>query len=135
MKSPIVFRASFRQPKGVVNPTGIKLTAIVEVEIYQSRVGNSRAGSALAEWRARRPGTTNDFKITPQSDYRTLQTQISGMCFEEQLSAWQACDSSDGFKVLRSDCWYLDSTGRPCLTESYKEEKHEALPKGNTVTK
>ena len=48
MKSRIVLRAEFQQPK----ESTMKLSAAVAVEIYHAKIGPP------AEWRARRPGTT-----------------------------------------------------------------------------
>lgn len=111
MKSPIVFRAEFQQPKGA-----IKLASRIAVEVYQSRV-------SPGEWKARRPGTRIDFaNITPQSTPLTIMRQIPLLNFETQLTEWEAFDSLQNGRLLLFDDWQYDPKGLPYLTESYKEK-------------
>jgi hypothetical protein len=83
MKSPIVFRCDFRQPKGpVMNPLGIKMNVPIPVEIYHAR------SAPPQEWRVRRPGTKVLFKIAPQQSPGILQSQIE-MTTGEHIEAAQ----------------------------------------------
>lgn len=117
MKCPIVFRGIFRDPKGPLDTGGFRLPGNVIVEIYQEAVGPP------AEWRARRPGTKNDFKITPQSAYKTLQNQISGLCFGVTVTPWQAFDSAQyPARPLFEDEWLTTADGKPFLTDAYLEK-------------
>ncbi len=115
MKSPIVFRAEFQQPKGA-----IKLASRIAVEVYQSRVGDK---VSPGEWKARRPGTRIEFaNITPQSTPLTIMRQIPLLNFETQLTEWEAFDSLQNGRLLLFDDWQYDPKGLPYLTESYKEK-------------
>lgn len=107
MKCPIVFRASFEQPIGPLNPALLKFPGEVVVELYQKQV-------SPAEWRARRPDTRIEFKITPQSLHSTMQRQMDTY-FEQQRTPWEARDSNG---PLAEDGWKIDSqSGQPYVTE------------------
>ena len=112
MKSRIVLRAEFQQPK----ESTMKLSAPVAVEIYHAKIGPP------AEWRARRPGTTVDFKrITAQSTPQTLMHQIADVHFEKQLSEWKAFDIlMEPPRLLAPDEWTFDkATGNAMPTPHY----------------
>jgi hypothetical protein len=118
MKSPIVFRADFQQPR----ESAMRIPAVIGVEVYQSLVG--RAGGP-GEWKARRPGTRIDFpRITPQSRPETLMRQIPLVNFETQLTGyWQAFDSrqSPPRPIEKGRDWRFDKDGKPQFTQEYEE--------------
>lgn len=106
MKSGITFRATFEQPIGPRNPAKIKLPGTIEVEIFESKAG---------EWKARRPGTRNEFaEISAQSSPATVQRQLVGIHFERQLTDWEAFDRNG---KLQDDEWSTDGQGRVFVTE------------------
>jgi hypothetical protein len=114
MKSPVVFRAEFRQSRNV----SIKLSAAITVEVYRAKIGPP------GEWRARRPGTRIDFPaITPQSTAATLMRQIAHVHFQTQVSGWLAYDiQQDPPRLLLSEDFATDKDGRVYLTKSYREK-------------
>ena len=128
VRSSIVFRATFEQPTGALNPAGIKMAGPVEVEIYHQTIGPP------AEWRVRRPGTRNDFRlITPQSTPDTLKKQMD-LFFRTQLAPWEAFDNKQSPpRVLEASDWRTDKDGKVFLTESYLEKLKQEKTK-NTVT-
>jgi hypothetical protein len=134
MKTSIVFRATFEQPIGPLNPSGWKMPGPVWIEIYCSKVGPP------AEWKARKPGTRADFdKITPQSTPATLKRQIEGVYFQKQLTPWEASDTTHGGSVprlLMASDWATDpKSGVPYLTEFYREKlKAEEIRKVNEAS-
>ena len=119
MKSPIVFRASFKQPIGMW-----KISAPVWVEVFHAKVGPP------SEWRVRRPGVNVLFtQIGPQNTPRELKNQIAGVFFETQLTDWEAYDLTfpERPELLQSDEWSTDSQGKVFITELRKSRKSEAL--------
>lgn len=125
MKSQIVFRATFEQPIGALNPNGWKMPGPVWVEIYQDRVKPS-------EWKARRPDTNSEFKITRQSTWSGLQSQME-FFFKRQLTEWQALYTGESpARELSKVDWYCDSAGRPLITDAYRESLKD---RKNVVTK
>ncbi len=120
MKSPIVFRASFEQPKGPLNPSGWKIPGPVYLEIYQAKV-------SPPQWRTRGLVGRSDFaRITPQSSPATLKAQILGVFFERQLSDWAAFDGSmSPARPLASSDWATDASGKVYVTESYRKLRLE----------
>jgi hypothetical protein len=131
MKSPIVFRCDFRQPKGpVMNPLGIKMNVPIPVEIYHAR------SAPPQEWRVRRPGTKVLFKIAPQQSPGILQSQIEMHCFEVRVGNWKAFDTRcDPPREVLADEWRFDQLGAPHFTELYEARRRAEREKGNTVTK
>jgi hypothetical protein len=124
MKSPIVFRATFRQPLGALNPIGAKLNCDIGVEVYHLKIGPP------AQWGARRPGTIHVFEeITPQTTPAELKRQIAGVFFEKQVSPWEAFDATIPGKpeLLQSDEWATDSQGKVHITKLRRQRKSEAL--------
>lgn len=123
MKSPIIFRAEFHQPKGALNPLGAKMPGNIAIELYQAKAGTP------AEWRARRPNTRSEFAITPQSQVITLQNQMVPMFFKEQVSEWTAFDSrwSPPRALVKGEDYRIDSEGRPVFTREYEEKKRDEL--------
>lgn len=125
MKSPIVFRASFQQPIGPMNPCHIKMAGVIEVEIF---------AKAVNEWRARRPGTRIEFeKISAQTIPSTLQRQMD-FHFERQITPWEAFDTVG---KLASDEWSTDVQGKVFVTELRRtrlaeKEIHERAEKAKT---
>jgi hypothetical protein len=119
MKSTIVFRAEFQQPRR----TTFQLKASVPVEVYHSKVGPP------AQWSARTPDGKVEFTtITPQSTPRTLMGQIETVHFERQITPWRALDiSKSPPRLLESEDWMTDPKGAVFTTERYKE-KLEAEP-------
>lgn len=118
MKSPIVFRASFQQPLGALNPIGAKFLAPIWVEIFHWKIGPP------AGWKARRPGTEHVFEeITPQSTPTALRNQIAGVYFEKQLTPWVAFDATiaDRPEELRADEWGMDNQGKVFLVGDRKK--------------
>ncbi len=119
VKSPIVFRAQFKGPKW----TTFQLPGPVDVELYHSAIGPP------AEWRARRPGTKNDFeKITPQSMVETLKRQMEQF-FEEQISQWEAFDTTmpKALQLLKREDWATDNQGKVYLTKDYIDHRAVVL--------
>ena len=123
MKSPIVFRAVFRQPKGGLNPSGLKMSAPIEVELYHSKIDPP-------EWRARSLPSRIDFRqICGQREFTTLEQQIELHFFVEKLSPWEAYDVRTGCG-LNSDEWAIDQQGKPHLTEIFhanQKSRSEAI--------
>lgn len=117
MKSPVIFRASFRDPQWAA----IKVPCPIEVEIYRHSVGPP------GEWRARRPGTRIEFtQITPQSRASTLMRQIEKVHFSLQLTPWAAFDKScEPPELLKSDEWGEDTKGVVYLKEIPRERVKE----------
>ena|ERR1700722_15937639 len=114
MKSPVVFRASFKGPIGPLNPSGWKVPGPIWVEIFHQKVGG---GKNPAQWAARRPGTDSLFEITPQNTADTLKTQIAGLYFEERITMWVAYDLSSGKpEELADDEWATNSQGKVFIT-------------------
>lgn len=108
MKSPIRFRATFEQPRGVLNPSKWRLPGPIEVEIWQKMAGPP------AVWEARRPDNKAKMSITPQSTHATIQGQML-MYFDAQLSPWEAFDRQG---KLESDEWQIDAkSGQPVVNE------------------
>lgn len=125
-KSPVVFRASFEGPRGSLNPAGFRVPGKIVVELYHNAIGPP------AEWRARRPGTRQQFPVTPQSHVATLQGQLEGIYFERRVSEWEAWDTSNGpltensvyelgAERLQADEWKMDKDGKVFLTEARME--------------
>ena len=110
MKSPIVFRATFEQPKH----SAMVVRAGIQVEVYQAKLG---------EWRARRPNTKILFSdVTPQSTADQLMRQIELLGFERRISDWTAYDNSDHQpSLLAQTDWYTDQYGTPRLTDEYRQ--------------
>jgi hypothetical protein len=114
MKSPIVFRAEFQQPKN----SPMRIAARIGVELYHVAIGPP------AEWRARVPGAKIAFKdIAGQGSPATLKRQISDIHFEKQLTEWQAFDSrQEPPRLLEKYDWYEDKDGKVFLTNSYLDK-------------
>jgi hypothetical protein len=111
MKSPVVFRAQFMQPRGTW-----PLPTPVSVEIFHAKVGPP------AQWRARRPGTKIEFPFTAQSTASTLEEQIENLYFEKRVSEWVAFDTSfDPPRRLNPSDWRQDPQGKIVFTDSYLE--------------
>jgi len=127
MKSPVIFRASFHQPKrGPLNPSGMKLPGTVEVEVYNTKVGPP------PEWKVRRPGTRNEFPVTPQSRASTMQGQVA-LQFVSQVGEWQAFDAScTPPAALLADEWATDSNGKVYITEIRRERVKAQAAKSGT---
>jgi len=126
MKSPVVFRANFEQPKNVT----MRLPGAVTVEVFHAKVGPP------AEWRARRPGTKNEFPYTAQSVASTLKEQIEILYFERRVSDWLAYDTRfDPPRILNDSDWRQDQEGKICLSASYLEVLEAERARGNSVTK
>jgi hypothetical protein len=121
MKSPVIFRAVFEQPKGALNPSGWKLTGPVRVEIFQFKV-------SPAQWKAR-AGAHVFEKISAQSTHTTLMNQIKGLYFEKQLEPWKAFDATipERPEELQEDEWAVDPKGRVYLTELRRTRLSEKL--------
>lgn len=116
VKCPIVFRAVFRQPKGGLNPSGLKMAAPVEVELYRCRIDPP-------EWRARSLPSRIDFRaISGQREFRTLEEQIELHFFAEKLTPWQVFDSI-AKRALEPDEWAIDPHGKPYVTPMYRENE------------
>jgi hypothetical protein len=114
MRSPIVFRASFQQPKNSV----MRLSAEIAVEVYHERIGPPAA------WRARVPGKRILFKdIAEQGVPGILMRQIAAVHFERQVKEWQAYDrSQDPPRLLDKTDWYEDRLGQVYLSDGYREK-------------
>ena len=117
-KSPIVFRASFEQPKGALNPSGWRMPGPQWVEVYQDRV------SPLERWCAREPRTRiRFFQIAEQASAAILKAQIGVVFFERQLSPWVAVDTMQiPARELTESDWASDPDGKVYLTESYSDK-------------
>jgi hypothetical protein len=113
VKNPIVFRATFQQPKDVP----IKLAAHIDIEVYHSKIGPPAA------WNARVPGTRIDFKkITPQGTPHILMKQID-LGFQKQISPWEAFDSRQSpVRLLEAEDYAIDTNGLPAFTPHYLEK-------------
>ena len=114
MKNPIVFRATFQQPKDAK----MKIAAPIPLEVYHAKVGPP------AEWRARVPQTRVEFaRITPQSTPHTLMKQIEAVHFEKQLFPWEAFDSRQSpVRLLQAEDYAIDKNGLPAFTSRYLEK-------------
>lgn len=124
MKSPIVFRAHFRQPKGPLNPMHLPMPGTIEVEIYQAR------SKPPQEWKARKPGSKLDFKIIAQGTPQVLMSMLELHHFEERMSEWEAYDTTwTPAKLLQRSEWKLCSDGQVMYTEHGAEMKKERLGK------
>jgi hypothetical protein len=124
VKSPIVLRADFRQPKGALNPLDVKMAGTIPVELYQAR------STSPQEWRAHRPGTKTDFRIGSQQSAKVLQSQIELHFFEERLTEWIAFDTTwnPPVQLERSEWTYTMEDGLK-LTEHGAELHKERLSK------
>ena len=113
MKSPIVFRGWFQQPKHIA----MKFTAEIGVELYHARVGPPAA------WGARAIGSRVGFSyIGEQSTPFVLRSQTE-LKFETQVRGWQVLDSSQSPpRVLERNDWYEDAKGSVFLSDSYREK-------------
>jgi len=132
VKSPIVFRAQFRGPKGPLNPSGWTVPGLISVEIFHARAKPS-------EWQARNPDTGVLFKITGQILPSSLMEQIELHYFEKQESFWQAHDSqtwpvSGRFRPLSDNDYYIDSSGNPILKDEYRHTRQAERTERNSVT-
>jgi len=129
MKSPVIFRAKFKGLRGQKGT--FAFPGEIEVEIFHFKVGPP------AEWRARRPGTTIEFKeITPQSRALTLKEQIPLVHFKSQVSGWEAWDSSvSPCERLQADEWATDKEGRVYLTEIRRDRLKERRAKQKESSK
>jgi hypothetical protein len=124
MKSPVVFRASFEQPIGPLNPSRIVMSGPIWLEVYHLRINPS-------QWAARGVVTRRIFeKITSQPNPAFLQAQIKGLFFERQLSGWEAFDINHvPARKLEPADWSTDSNGVVHLTESYLDKVREERAK------
>jgi len=114
MKSPVIFRAIFQQPR----ESTFKLSAPIGVEVYHNRVQPPQ------EWKARSPGTRIDFKqISAQATASTLMRQIELLHFETKLADWEAFDrTQEPPRKLSKEDWHTDTKGNTVLTLKYQEE-------------
>lgn len=118
MKSPIVFRATFQQPK----ETRMKMPGVYRVEVYRAKIGPPAA------WRARSVDTGVEFnRITAQSTPQTLMKQIEAVHFETQVSLWEAFDIRQSpARMLEAEDYTIDKAGLPILSARYLEKlEHE----------
>ena len=126
MKSPIIFRASFQQPK----ESTFKVPGSIVVEVYHARVASPQ------EWKARRPGTRIDFPhIAAQSTASTLQRQIELLHFEKRLTDWEAFDrTQEPPRLLKREDWHTDPQGNTTLTVEYQDKlKAEETARGEKL--
>jgi hypothetical protein len=114
MRSPVIFRATFQQPR----ESTFKLSAPIGVEVYHNRVQPPQ------EWKARSPGTRIDFKqIAAQATASTLMRQIELLHFETKLTDWEAFDrTQDPPRKLSKEDWHTDTKGNTVLTLEYQEK-------------
>jgi hypothetical protein len=114
MRSPVIFRATFQQPR----ESTFKLSAPIGVEVYHNRVQPPQ------EWKARSPGTRIDFKqISAQATANTLMRQIELLHFETKLTDWEAFDrTQDPSRKLSKEDWHTDTKGNTVLTLEYQEK-------------
>jgi hypothetical protein len=73
------YRAQFRQPLGVLNPLGAKLSVPIHVEIFEAAIG---------QWKLRRPGTRAIFEPVLASGTAEGAKAAARECFESQLTDW-----------------------------------------------
>ena len=114
MKSPVIFRATFQQPR----ESTFKLSAPIGVEVYHNRVQPPQ------EWKARSPGTRIDFKqISAQATANTLMRQIELLHFETKLTDWEAFDrTQEPPRKLSKEDWHTDTKGNTVLTLEYEDK-------------
>lgn len=129
MTSPIVFRASFEQPKGPLNRIGAVVKGPILVEVFHLKIGPP------ARWAARNPSTKEVFRdITPQSQPAMMKQQIEEFYFERRLTPWEVFDTTDrsvpGGVLLQADEWQTDRQGKVFISEVKRRRDSERLISG-----
>jgi hypothetical protein len=88
----ICYRAEFKQPGPVLNPSGWKVPGPIGIEVRRIQGG----------WGAFRPDTKHEFvEVARQFDAETLMRQVP-LFFEKQLTLWQMFELTEpsGVAVL-----------------------------------
>lgn len=96
----VVYRATFRQPKGALNKLGVRVACPVGVEARQ--IGDA--------WTACRPDarTLTVFEEIPrQPSFASLRGSVEQL-FEERLSDWKMC-SPDGSELVQTSLRITDA--------------------------